>query len=171
MLRDARLVTGEHTVHGTLADQDFIQSLNGALAQNALKLYTTEDTRPDTIFNVARFVDGRYLIQMFNSNTLYLGTPGNYEKLQAKKVAQGGSSMYYRDIDGGDIALPWGMGEPRYGELPTYKGEELNYVKVSQKGDPAEFGLSVAAKLVHLSPFHPQLQPRKPNADSSAPKP
>lgn len=168
-LTDARLVTRDQTLRGTLADQDTINSFNGALAQGALTLYTTNDTRPDTIFNVARFTDGRYLIQTFNTNTLYLGTPGNYQKLDAQLHVQGGNSMYYRDADGGEIALPYGFGEPRFGEPPVYKGEELNYVRMKQNGDPAEFGLELKKGIVHLSPFHPALDTA--NTPASAPKP
>lgn len=170
-LADARLVTREQTLRGTLADQQTIDALNGALLQNALTLYSTNDTRPTTIFNVARFADGRYLIQLFNENVLYVGTPGNYQKLDAQLHVQGGNSMYYRDTDGGEIALPWGFGEPRYGELPNFKGEELNYVSMKQNGDPAEFGLTVAGKPVHLSPFHPLLAQDSAPAQPKPPTP
>lgn len=168
-LTDARLITNDQTLRGTLASQDVVDSFNGALAQDALKLYSTRDTQPDTIFNVARFVDGRYLIQMSNTNTLYLGTPGNYQKLDARLYVQGGNSMYYRDSDGGEIALPYSYGGPRHGELPTYKGEELNYVSLKQNGDPAEFGLVLADKQAHLSPFHPDVV--KANQGSTPPAP
>ena len=172
-LTDARLICGVQTLRGTLATQDTLDTFNGALAQGALKLYTTRDTQPDRIFNVARFVDGRYLIQMSNTNTLYIGTPGNYQKMDARLNVQGGNSMYYKDSDGGDIALPWGFGEPRYGEMPKFKGEELNYVAVKQNGDPAEFGLVLADKQKHLSPFHPDVlaQGHIKGAPDAQPKP
>ncbi len=171
VLSDARLVTRDHTLRGTLADQQTIDALNGALLQNALMLYTTRDTRADSVFNAARFADGRYLIQMSNDNVLYLGTPGNYEKLEAKLHIQGGNSMYYRDTDGGMIELPWGMGGPRHGEMPKFKGETLNYVEVGPKGDPAQFGLSVAGKPAHLSPFHPLLAQDSAGAQPKPPQP
>ncbi len=170
-LTDARLVTRGHTLHGTLASQDTVDSFNGALAQGALTLYTTRDTQSDSIFNVARLTDGRYLIQMSNTKTLYLGTPGNYRRLDAHLYLQGGNSMYYKDSDGGDIRLPWSYGGPRGGELPTFKGEEMNYVMPKQNGDPAEFGLTLPPKPAHLSPFHPQVFAVAKGKDSAAPKP
>lgn len=162
VLSDARLVTKDQTINGTLADTDFINSVNGALAQSALKLYTTRDTQPDTVFNAARFGDGRLLIQLMNRNELYLGTPGAYTKLDAKLYTQGGNSMYYRDADGGQINLPYGLGGPRAGEPPTYKGEMLAYVAVDRSADPAQFGLDVFTGIKHLTPFSPELNGTAP---------
>lgn len=169
-LTDARLVCGVQTLRGTLAPQDVIDSFNGALAQGAMTLYTTRDTQPDSVFNVARMMDGRYLIQMSNTNTLYLGTPGNYQKLDAHLHIQGGNSMYYKDSDGGTIELPWGMGGPRHGELPKFKGEEMNYV--SMKGhDPEEFGLTLPPKQAHLSPFHADVLKNTPGISGGGTQP
>lgn len=170
-LTDARLVTRDRTLRGTLADQDTLNTLNGALAQGALTLYTTQDTAPAMLSRVARFVDGRYLILVSNrDHDLYIGTPGNYEKVDARLAIQGGNSLYFQTPQGERIDLPYSFGGPRHGELPTYKGEELNYVTLRQNGDPGEFGLDLKKGMTHLSPFHPALEPTG-GSTPSAPKP
>lgn len=169
-LTDARLITRDQTLRGTLADQDTLNTLNGALAQNALTLYTTEDTAPAALSRVARFADGRYLILVSNrQHDMYIGTPGNYEKVDARLAVQGGNSLYFQTPQGERIDLPYSFGGPRHGELPTYKGEELNYVTLRQNGDPAEFGLELKKGMAHLSPFHPQIA--QDSAAPTAPQP
>lgn len=155
-LTDARLISKDQTVRGTLADQDTLNSLNGALAQKALTLYTQRDTEPDSVFNAARFADGRLLIQLMNRNELYIGTPGNFTKVDAQLYVQGGNSMYYRTPEGEQIDLPYGFGGPRHGEIPTFKGEPLIYID-TKDGNPAQFGLDLARGVKHLNPFSPEL--------------
>lgn len=169
-LTDARLVTRDKTLRGVLADQDTLNSFNGALAQGALKLYTTRDTAPTYLSRVARFEDGRYLILAFSDNhDMYIGRPGNYEKVDAQLYVQGGNSLYFQTPQGEKIDLPYGFGEPRFGEPPVYKGEELTYVRMKQNGDPAEFGIELKKGITHLSPFHPALD--QGGATPNAPKP
>jgi len=166
-LLDARLVGTAATFHGQLADAETINNLNGALAQNALNLHSVRDTEPDRIFNAARFADGRLLIQLHNRNELYIGTPGNFEKVDAQLYVQGGNSMYYRTPEGEKIDLPYGYGGPN-GEAPSFKGEFLAYIKVNDNGDPAQFGLEIKRGIKHLSPFSPEVAV---NQKPAAPQP
>ncbi|MDE1153440.1 MAG: hypothetical protein PW788_12960 [Micavibrio sp.] len=163
-LTDARLVSKTETLRGTLADDKTVASLNAALQQDAIKLYKREDTALTKVFNVASFPDGKLLIQLFNRNELYIGTPGNYAKVDASLAVQGGNSMYYRTPDGGSIDLPYSYGGPGRNDVPTFKGEELKYLNVESGADPAKFGLQLDGGVKHLDPFSPQLK-------SSAPKP
>lgn len=156
-LTDARLVSGSATLRGRLADAETLNNLNGALAQNALNLWSRRDTQPERVYNAARFADGRLLIQMSSSSALYIGTPGQYEKVDAQLTIQGGGSKYYRTPDGGQINLPYGYGGPN-GEIPTFKGEPMNYIPVNDNGNPAQFGLELAEGLKHLTPFCPEVQ-------------
>jgi len=168
-LLDARLVGPSGTVRGQLADADTLNSLNGALAQNAMALHSVRDTEPDRVFNAARFSDGRLLIQLHNRNELYIGTPGSFEKVDAEMYVQGGNSMYYRTPAGEEINLPYGYGGPN-GEAPSYKGELLAYIQVKDNGNPAQFGLDIKRGIQHLSPFSPELQAdQKPAAPQPKP--
>lgn len=169
-LTDARLISGNTALPGTLLAQDALDSYRGALAQGALTLYNTQDTAPVMLSRVARFVDGRYLILVANdAHDMYIGTPGNYEKVDAQLYVQGGNSLYFKTPQGEKIDLPYGFGEPRFGEPPIYKGEELSYVRMQQNGNPAEFGLALSTGRPHLSPFHPLLE--QPASPPTAPKP
>lgn len=163
-LSDARLVTRGQTVRGKLADENFVQTTNAALAQGVITLYTKEHTAADKIFNVAQFNDGRLLVQLFNKNELYLGTPGHFQKLDARHVAQGGNSMYYALPDGGKISLPYGYGGPGRGDIPQFKDEVLTYRNDYKTGDdPAKVGLNLGTGIKHLAPFpKPQLHQTPP---------
>lgn len=170
-LSDARIITRGQTTHGKLADAETVNSLNGALAQNAITLRSTRDTEPDTIFNAARFSDGRLLLQLMNRNELYIGTPGNFEKVDAQLYVQGGNSMYYRTPAGEQIDLPYGYGGPN-NETPSFKGEYIAYIKLNGN-DPAQFGLTIDRGIPkHLSPVSPEVQPETPKAPAAnMPKP
>lgn len=168
-LTDARLVTQGQTLRGKLADEMTVQTLNAALAQDQLKLYGYRDLEPVTVYNVAQFPDGKLLLQISNKHELYLGTPGNFEKLDAHLVAQGGCSMYYKLATGESIELPWGLGGMRHGEPPVFAGEELTYLNVPPGSDPAKFGLTFPAKATPLNPFSPGIAPAA-TAQRTAPK-
>lgn len=153
-LTDARLVRGKDTFRGKLVDAVALADINAKISGGQITLYTTRDTQPPTVSRAARFADGRLLVMV--DRDLYLGTPGNYEKMDAQVVLQGGSSLYYKTGDGKSIALPWGMGGPN-GELPTFDGEPLNYVSNKSGEDPAKYGLTLPGRVAHLNPFSPQL--------------
>ncbi len=159
-LADARLVAKTETVNGKLADEKTVLGLNEALAQNKITLHKYK--APDSIFNAAQFLDGRLLIQLFNENQLYLGTPGNYTKLDAELKVQGGNSMYYKTATGESIDLPYGYGGPGPGNVPKFDGEELSYLDVGAGSDPAKLGLDLSPGIAHLNPFSPQLTAPKP---------
>lgn len=158
-LADARLVKKGETFRGTLVDDKIITALNDAVAQDKIKLYTHQDTQPPKVYNVARFADGRLLVQMHDWQ-LYIGTPGNFTKVDAEGTVQGGGSRYYKLKNGGEIALPYGYGGPN-GEIPTFDGEEMNWIKI-QSDDPARIGLVFPEGIKHLDPFSPQLAAAKP---------
>ena len=167
-LSDARLVSKTQTFRGTLADTETLNSLNGALAQNALTLHSMQDMEPDCVFNAARFADGRLLVQLHNRNELYIGTPGNFEKVDARMYVQGGNSMYYRTPAGEEINLPYGYGGPN-NETPTFKGEPIAYIQVKDNCNPAQFGLQIDRGIKPLSPFSAEVLPA--GAAPAAPKP
>jgi hypothetical protein len=95
----------------------------------------------------------------FTADDLYLGTPGHYEKVDAKLSVQGGNSMYYTMACGGKIELPYGYGGPN-GETPTYDGQNLKYLDVESGEDPATFGPDLSSDLKVREPFPPA--PPKP---------
>lgn len=167
-LSDARLVKGDQTVRGTLMDPAAVRDLNDVIASGGMTFYSDYDTRPDTIFNMARFEDGRLLIQLSNKNELYMGTPGNFEKVDAKPEVQGGNSMYYKLTSGGTVELPYGFGSPRHGENPKFDGEELTYITAFDR-DPATYRLNLPSRPTHLDPFSPQLSTPAP-VKARAPK-
>jgi len=154
-LSDARLVTKTETIRGQLADVARLTAVNEGLADGSFKLYSTRDTALAKIFNVASFPDGRLLIQMFNENTLYIGKPGAYEKLDAKLHAQGGNSMYYKTAAGDSIELPYSFGGPGRNDIPKFNDEVLNYLNVEGRQDPKSFGLDLSGGIRHLDPFTP----------------
>ncbi|MDE2337330.1 MAG: hypothetical protein KGL10_08455 [Alphaproteobacteria bacterium] len=170
---DIRLVKDKTTVTGVAVEQDAVRRMSDDIAAGKTVLHDVRDMQPDRVFNVARFADGRLLIQLLNRNELYLGTPGNYEKVDAKCVLQGGCSMYYQTPAGERIDLPYGMGGPLQNDSPKFKGEKLEYIDVKSDGNPAEFGLELASKIVPLDPFSPQLEEKKspPSAKNAFPKP
>jgi hypothetical protein len=180
-LTDPRLVketetgTGTEAVKGELADESVVQNLKAALAQGKITLYDHDDTKPESIYNVAQFPDpdGRLLIQLSNKNELYLGVLGNYEKLDAQLQVQAGGDMYYEMATGEFIELPYGLYGPRPDDTPTFNGEELEYlIDVSDK--PAAFGLELPPAVAHLNPFSPQLtapKPASPPRPAQQPKP
>lgn len=167
-LSDARLVNDTQIIRGKAVDAAEIEKTNHALGQGKVTLNGKPDENRNFVFNVAQFSDGRLLIQMM-TNDLYLGTPGNYKKLDAHVICQGGNSMWYKMATGESIDLPYGYGGPKKGEVPMYNGEELTYKEVKTH-KPEEFGLVVSAGKPHLDPFSPQLtgaskavfQPPKP---------
>ena len=170
-LSDARLVNGTQTLRGALADSKTLQGLNDALAQGEITLYNRRDTEPASVFNAARFPDGRLLIQLANKNELYLGKPGSYEKLDATLQVQGGCSMYYKTAKGDSIALPYGMGGPGYDDIPKFNEEELTYVNVRPGQPPDKFGLDLSSGIRHLDPFSPEVAaPRPVSTPKPAPK-
>ncbi len=160
-LVDARLVSPSETVRGALLDNAGLQALNAQLAAGDIKLYGNRDTELAKVFNVAAFADGRQLIQLMNKNELYLGTPGNFEKLDAKLFVQGGNSMYYKLATGESINLPYGYGGPNH-EVPTFAGEPMKYLDVRAGEDPAKLGLNLKGGVTPLDPFSPQLKAPKP---------
>ena len=161
-LSDARLVSGDETVRGHLADAKTVQALQDKIAQGGMTFYDPRDTELAKVFNVASFPDGRLLVQLFNKNELYLGTPGNYEKVDAQLQAQGGNAMYYRTPEGESIDLPYGYGGPGRDDIPKYKGEELKYLDVQPGASPAKFGLDLAPGVRHLDPFSAKRNTPKP---------
>lgn len=162
-LSDARLVTKTETFRGTLADGAKLAAVNDAIAAGSFRLYSTRDTALAKIFNVAAFPDGRLLIQMFNENTLYLGKPGAYEKLDAQLQAQGGNSMYYKTAAGDSIELPYSFGGPGRNDVPKFNEEVLTYLNVEGRQDPEKFGLDLSGGIRHLDPFTPA-KPAAPKA-------
>jgi hypothetical protein len=167
VLTDARLVKGDETVRGQLADGPAVQVLNDSLTEGWLKLYGRQDMEPVTVYNAARFLDGRVLIQLCDRNELYLGTPGNYQKLDARLMAQGGCSMYYEMVSGEKIDLPYSFSGPKRGEMPTFNGEEMMYMNVESGADPAQLGLVIPQKTA-IDPFSVPVQ--KPNPPRNQPK-
>ena len=153
-LTDARLIRGKETFRGKLADASIVADLNAKIQSGAITTYTTRDTQAPMVSRAARFADGRMLLMV--ERDLYLGTPGNYEKLDAQVVLQGGSSLYFKTGDGKRIALPWGMGGPN-GELPSFDSEPLNYVSSKSGEEPSKYGLTLPGRAEHLNPFSPQL--------------
>src|SRR5690606_19161680 len=107
-LSDARLVKGDQTIGGRLVAAAEQEKLNEAVQQGAITLRRPEATEAPKVHNVACFEDGRYLVQLLNKAELYLGTPGNYAKLDATLTVQGGGSRFYTLPDGEEINLPYG---------------------------------------------------------------
>jgi len=165
-LTDGRLVRQNETFRGTQVDAETVKKLNDAINQDKIKLYSTRDTQPPQVYNVARFADGRLLIQLHDWQ-LYIGKPGSFEKVDATGTIQGGGSKYYKhNKTGGTIALPYGLGGPN-GEIPTFDGEEMNWIKIDSH-DPAKFGLVLPQGVKHLDPFSPEVTPVKPSAPKAA---
>jgi hypothetical protein len=104
------------------------------------------------------------LIQLFNKNELYLGTSGNYTKVDASLAFQGRNSMHYKLATGESIELPYGFDGPGENDIPKFKGEELVYLNARSGEDPAKFGLNLSAGIVHLDPFSPQLTASRPGS-------
>ncbi len=164
---DVRLVRGQETIKGNLADDATVQALNDKLANDTLKLYSTRDTQPRKVFSAARFSDGRVLLHFEDKRELYIGTPGNYQRVDARQTLQGGSSMWYQTADGVTISLPWSFDGPPQGEMPMYGDEMLNYVSTG-RDDPAKFGFVVPEPVNPLDPFSPEVTTPKPAAPASA---
>jgi hypothetical protein len=160
-LLDGRLVSADLTTPGKLLGADVVQQLNHDLAEGAITLRSPQDTLPVQVHRAAQFPDGRLLLQL-SKDQLYLGKPGNYQKLDAELTLIGGSSKYYRLADGGNIGLP---GRTTLDEGPTFKGERLVYLDIRGAEDPARFGLSLPAGLKAQSPFS------EPPSDSEPSKP
>lgn len=164
---DVRLVRGQETIKGKLADDATVQALNDRLANDTLRLYSTRDTQPRKVFNAARFSDGRMLLHFEDKRELYIGTPGNYQRVDAQQTIQGGNSLYYKTADGVKISLPWSFGGPPDDEMPMYGDEVLNYASRGND-DPAKFGFVVPEPVKPLDPFSSEVCIPKPTAPVSA---
>lgn len=158
-LADARLVNKNRTVRGGLAAAAAVAQLDADIAAGALALREKENA--DEVFNVARFPDGRLLIQLSNKNELYLGTPGHYTRLDASPVASLGNYRIYETAEGTVIRLPHYLRvSPSLGQAtgpkdePSFGGQKLEYLDVEPGADPKAFGL-VLKKAEHLNPFSP----------------
>lgn len=160
---DIRLVRDTETIKGKLADDTTVQTLNDKLLNNTLKLHSVRDTQPRKVSNAARFSDGRMLLHFSDKRELYIGTPGSYQRVDAKQTLQGGSSMWYKTADGVTIALPSSFDGPPHGKMPMYGDEVLNYVSKGED-DPAKFGFTVAEPVKPLNPFSPEVRPTAPTS-------
>lgn len=169
-LADARLVKDQETIYGALADQKTLRDLEGALARKEIVLRGRSDAEPDSVFNVARFPDGRLLIQLLNKNELYLGRDGDFKKLDAQLAVQGGCSMHYMLPTGEPIDLPYGYGGPGRKDIPTFAGVTLSYVE-PHNADPAAYGLRLDARMKHLDPFSPKQPGAVLPSQGTPPKP
>ncbi|HYD17176.1 MAG TPA: hypothetical protein VEF76_01690 [Patescibacteria group bacterium] len=163
-LADARLIQRNTTLEGKLADAATLEQINADLAAGTLTLRRPQDGRPPSLYNVAQFPDGRLLLQVHGADReLYLGRPGNFEKLDAVNTVQGGGSMYYKMSDGTQIALPYGLGGPGYNDVPKFGDQELVYLHTRPGDDLAKFGLHFPPAPPYLDPFSPgQLPEPKP---------
>jgi hypothetical protein len=170
-LKDARLVKGEETVYGRHVDEQTFKKLSDALAQDKINLHNVQDTQLSTVFNAASFADGRVLIQLLNKNELYLGTAGNFKKLDATLQVQGGNSMYYKTAAGDNIALPYSYGGPGPNDVPSFNDEELEYLPIQSGSDPKALGLEIPEGTKVLDPFSPEvLAKAKPLSKPSPPR-
>lgn len=169
--RPGTVLTKDFLFHGALADAAVAKDISDRLAAGAITLYGDRDTRPPSIYNVARFADGRLLVQMFNDDKLYIGTPGNFKRLDARKVAQGGCSMYYQAASGESIELPWSIGGPSPGQFPKFGDETLNYVDVKTGASPESIGLSLTGSIKALDLFSAEVQPKTKSPAPKAPRP
>jgi len=161
-LLDARLVSKKETVRGTLADDKTVAALQDDVTQGRITFIERRDTELTKVFNAASFPDGTLLVQLHNRKGLYMGKDGNFTKVDAQLVVQGGGSMYYKTPDGASIDLPYGYGGPGRNDVPTFKGQELKYINVQSGSDPAKLGLKLEAAKPHLDPFSPQLKSAAP---------
>ncbi len=159
---DIRLVNDKKTVTGVLLVSDAAARMSDDIAAGKIILRDAEDMKPERIFNAAVFADGRILIQLFDKRELYLGTPGNYKKLDAKLLAQGGCSMYYKTRGGVEISLPYSYGGPGTKDIPVAGGEILKYLNVAPGTDPAELGLVLPPRVKAPDPFSPELEKSNP---------
>lgn len=164
-LYDARLVTRQQTMRGSLAAQNVVDTISAGIGQGAIMLLTPDQTRPESISNVARFDDGRLLVQVSKERALYIGTPGNYEKVDARLHAQGGSTMIYRLGTGGTVYLPWSFGGPPHGEKPKFEETELSYL---HNPTAESIGFTLDQGIAPLTPFSAEVLK---NAASRGPKP
>ncbi len=158
--RPGSVLTKDVLLRGVLTDAARVQQISDRLAAGEITLYGDRDTRPPSIFNVARFTDGRLLVQLWNDDQLYIGTPGNFTKLDARKVAQGGNSMYYQTATGENIELPWSVGGASPGQFPKFGDETLNYMDVPTGAPPSAVGLDILGGVKALDLFSAEVQPK-----------
>lgn len=156
-LIDARLIEGQQTIRGTLVDPAQLQKLNAEIGE--ITFYNHTDFQLRRVFNVASFADGRLLLEL-SKDELYIGTPGNYTKVDATLEIQGGSEKYYRTADGGMIAL---VGHGFFNaKKPKFKDEEMTWVN-NPDSNPASFGLDLPERdVTPLNPFSPRFKSLKP---------
>ncbi len=166
-LTDARLVSDKETLKGQMLDVFVTRDLNVSIAQDHLKLHSVRDTAPVLVSNVLRMENGQTLIQLGNDE-LYVGTQGNYTKLDAKPTMRGGSSLYYKAACGENIAI---HGRDSY-DASMFGDKELTHLNVKYGEDPAKLGLILPQKIKHLTPFSPEVytSPGAAFKASSAPK-
>lgn len=164
-LYDARLVSRGQTLRGSLAPQNVVDTISAGIGQGAITLLTPDQTRPESIVNVARFPDGRLLVQLSKERALYVGTDGNFTKIDARLHAQGGSTMIYRLGTGGTVYLPWSFGGPARGEAPKYEETELSYL---HNPTAESIGFTLDQGIKPLTPFSAEVLK---NTQGAAPKP
>lgn len=160
----ARLLTPAGRSKGTLLPRAFCATLERQLNDGSLTLQRPQN--PPHMCTVSRLPDGQILLHVrelpgHDYETLWLGKPGDYRKLEIAQAVQGGSSFYFTLKDGTRVELPRGlMGGTRPGEYPKFSDDIITYLPQDNSGKDFEtYGLAVAKPAPHLDPYSPELRP------------
>lgn len=170
----ARLITEDSRSTGNLTDSKIVADLNQKLEDGSFDLMG----RPNKA-NIMRVLDiGNdqtiVVVENFHPEkrfTVFIGTPGNYQRLDVGGYVQGGNSFFIDDIGNGkNLELPWSVCGPNPREFPVYGGEPVKYLYPDTIHDMAydfeKFGLK-APEVTHISPFTPTKKP--PSAAAAKP--
>lgn len=151
---------GRSTDGACMPDDDF-GALQAAVSDGKIRLHDLAAQQPPRVFNIARFADGRLLVQLLFRAELYLGTPGNFQKLDVKLAGRQGNSRIYELPDGERIDLPWTAAGPGL-EPPVFKGVTLQYLNFYTGDAPAKYGLDIYC-VRPVCPFSPEIHQAMPD--------
>ena len=149
-LISARLITATSKSKGKLANTKRLKKLQKDFKNE--KLVLIERPLSPEIEKIAKFPDGRFLIQIRdfehnNFRTLLIGRPGNYKKVNIHEAGFGGGKTVYTTKENIQIVLP-------SGNNPVYGSIQLEYIIGYNRKNLQSYGIPTPPSEPHLDPFY-----------------
>ena len=174
-LLSARLITRTTRSKGVLAGDAERDVLTQGLQDGTITLRSANGG--PHLCSASKLPDGRTLLHVrqlpgHDYETLLLGTPGSYKKLDIGTGIQGGNSFYFNLKDGTRVSLPSDFsGNVPRGEQASFGDQPLTYDRLTRtEQDFVTYGLDSVLPGPHLDPFSPELNTPAPAPRGPAPK-
>lgn len=174
-LLSARLVTRNGRSKGTLVPDAERDELARRVQDGEITMRTANGG--PHLCSASTLPDGRVLLHVrqlpgHDYETLLLGTPGSYTKLDIGTGIQGGNSFFFTLKDGTRVSLPRDFsGNVPHGEKASLGDQPLTYDRLTHsEQDFVKYGMESVLPGPHLDPFSPELAKTAPAPRAPAPK-